>query len=216
MSKIARIFFTYTSLLFLCFTATQVNATLIYDNGTGFTSSGQSDLDSSIAADDFVLTSPNTTIRSVHWRGEEKGIWPGVDQFTVQIYSDNAGPDALLHSFAITALNRSDAGLPDAVYNYSANITPTTLSSGQTYWLSIFNDTRSNNAYNWEWTHGVGNRNGFRSFDQGLSWTGPENVRSSFQLDDQSVQVVPVPAAVWLMGSALVGLIGFRRKQAVA
>ncbi|WP_404356777.1 VPLPA-CTERM sorting domain-containing protein [Methylotuvimicrobium sp. KM1] len=31
-----------------------------------------------------------------------------------------------------------------------------------------------------------------------------------------SLQPVPVPAAVWLMGSALVGLIGFRRRSSVA
>ena len=33
-----------------------------------------------------------------------------------------------------------------------------------------------------------------------------------FDLDDVSVLAVPIPGAIWLLGSGLIGLIGIRRK----
>jgi hypothetical protein len=56
------------------------------------------------------------------------------------------------------------------------------------------------------------------------SWSNLSSVDISFSvgsafevgvLDNIAVSTVPVPAAVWLFGSALMGLGWFRRKQAV-
>lgn len=44
---------------------------------------------------------------------------------------------------------------------------------------------------------------------------GLDNANRGF-LVEMTVQPVPVPAAVWLMGSALVGLIGMRKQRAMA
>jgi len=37
---------------------------------------------------------------------------------------------------------------------------------------------------------------------------------SSLSIDNINVSAVPIPAAVWLFGSGLLGLVGFARKRA--
>ena len=48
----------------------------------------------------------------------------------------------------------------------------------------------------------------FSDVDLGDEWGDPIDA----SLETGSVNVVPVPAAVWLFGSGLIGLLGFRRK----
>ena len=199
-----------------------VQAAVIYDNGTLPSTGGEgSDLDgTNIQANDFSLTAPNTTIRSINWRGFYGGgdlVPPASDAFTLRIYSDSSGPTgSLLHEFAVGNANRTDSGVNFAgrdIFTYSANITATTLSAGTNYWLSIFNNTSTDDDV-WSWQYAVlpGAGNSVRSSNQGTSWFA-NATEHTFQLDDASVAPVPVPAAVWLMGSALMGLVGFRRKK---
>ena len=51
----------------------------------------------------------------------------------------------------------------------------------------------------------------FFSGDSGTEVTGVRNDR--FAIDNLNVTVVPVPAAVWLLGTALLGLLGFSRRS---
>lgn len=44
---------------------------------------------------------------------------------------------------------------------------------------------------------------------------GGNNNNSGLMLDNVSVSAVPVPAAVWLFGSGLLGLVGYSRRKAV-
>jgi len=42
---------------------------------------------------------------------------------------------------------------------------------------------------------------------------GFRNVPNFFFLDDVDVSPVPIPGAVWLLGSGIVGLIGLKRRR---
>lgn len=46
-----------------------------------------------------------------------------------------------------------------------------------------------------------------------ISFSSPQNVVGVFQIDNILVSTVPVPAAAWLLGSGLLGLIGVARKR---
>ncbi len=204
------------------------SAATIYENPADVTGGGSSDLDAAaIQADDFSLTSPDLTIRSIYWRGFLSSVGGAntyeVDNFTLRIYADSSGPSGSpLHEFSVgSAVNRTDTGLNLGsvdVYDYSADITPTTLTAGVTYWLSIFNDTTTDTDDNWGWMRSnsapfAGNN--YYSTDEGASWI-PGGIAArgfAFRLDDAPVSAVPVPAAVWLMGSALAGLLGFSRRK---
>jgi hypothetical protein len=46
-------------------------------------------------------------------------------------------------------------------------------------------------------------------------FSGPDSDTLGALIDDVSVTAVPVPAAVWLLGSAMVGLVGVSRRRSV-
>jgi hypothetical protein len=208
---------------------TSVSAATIFDNGTLASGAGSpSDPDlPTIRADDFSLTGLDTTIRSIHWRGKLTGGTSyaqtyEVDNFTLRIYADSSGPTgAPLHEFMVgSSVNRIGTGLISAgadVFDYSADITATTLTAGTTYWLSIFNDTTADTDDIWAWVYAnnafTSGNNSYGSATDGATWLGNTIVDFSFRLDNAAVSAVPVPAAVWLMGSALAGLFGFSHRK---
>lgn len=55
---------------------------------------------------------------------------------------------------------------------------------------------------------------GYEAVDLTMEWdsSGTNGVGTANNWSQSQVAAVPVPAAVWLMGSALAGLLGFRRK----
>jgi hypothetical protein len=168
----------------------------------------------SIAADD--------TVRSVNWLGlyvlSGGGSVPLTDNFTINFYSDSAGPDSLLQSFALGSLfgGRTDTGLPgfgindSTVYDYVADLgTGFVLQAGINYWISIVNDTTSDPNAGWLWGMSTTMADPYVfSTDQGNSWT-PSSRSQNMILDNANV---PVPATVWLFGSAL-GLLGWLRRK---
>ncbi len=62
------------------------------------------------------------------------------------------------------------------------------------------------------WTLFVAN-NGFQFFDTGVVEAGSFSLTATVSAD-QAAAVVPVPAAVWLFGTGLVGLVGIGRSKA--
>ena len=199
---------------------TSTQAAVVHDNGPPTVFSSESDLDGvSRAADHFTLAS-SATISNITWSGVyfSSNTPTEPDDFTIRFYHDNAGlPDnSGLIGSAYTpgnAVNRVDSGNNGAggqdIFNYSVDITPLMLSAG-TYWLSIINDTTADTDDNWTWsfssTPSTGGGSSAAQVGSLSTWQSI-NAENSFTLNN--VSAVPVPAAVWLMGSALAGLVGF-------
>jgi hypothetical protein len=101
------------------------------------------------AADDFVLAAGQTTIRDIHWSGEDDGGVPATDTFTANIYSDASGsPGALVAALTFGPISRVDSGVNADIFNFSATVSPISLTAGTTYWLSILD---RNDAVEWLW-----------------------------------------------------------------
>ncbi len=94
----------------------------------------------------------------------------GFTDGTLQLYDDNNGPNAQLHSVSMTTSGLNTVG------SFSFDLTPV---DNKKYCLVMTGNIDPN--------------------DNGKAVT----------LD---VHAVPLPAAVWLFGSAILGLVGFRRK----
>jgi hypothetical protein len=78
---------------------------------------------------------------------------------------------------------------------------PFTNLQSTNYWSGV--ELNSSNAWDFRFHNGT----------QGLN--DKDNNFFALAVRPGDVAAVPVPAAVWLMGSALLGLAGFRRKKAV-
>ena len=194
-----------------------VAADTVYDNGVGGASSLEigyrshvnSPVVEIIFADDVTLAT-TTQVTGIEWTGGY-GI-PGTpegDDFTLAIYADAAGGPmgpTPLQSFAIGEANRTATGFQIngdsfAVYAYSADI-DFTLQAGQTYWLSIYNDTSTDSdGDDWYWGADlIGNAS--TSFDRGETWQPIFEPAFDFRLTG-----VPEPASLGLLGVSTLALI---------
>jgi len=206
------------SLIFLMLIASSSTlAAVIFDNGGPNGSRGAgSDLDQGQeAADDFVLGVLGDTITGVSWSGAYHATNTPVanDDFTIRFYS-SALPSTPFLSYEVgNSVNRVDSGVDDAfwgldIFNYSASIPVTALTAGTTYWLSIVNNT-AGASDDWLWElSGASGQLAFRTTPTD-SWNTVGGALA-FQLDGE----VPIPAAAWLFGSALLGLGALKRKKA--
>lgn len=196
-----------------------------------------SDLDYSFGihqADNFVLTSDETVL-SVSWRGLYSQSVPtdgnppnsplATDDFTISFYSEggNGLPQTLLQSFSVgNPATRIDTGLDSAssdIYEYTANLgTGISLTVGIDYWISIVADTTTDLNDDWFWVGCITCEGGVipplgssatlnTAFQP--DWVGN---RAEYYFELSNSNVVPVPAAIWLFGSAL-GLLGWLRRR---
>lgn len=131
------------------------------------------------------IFSGGTTSQSMVW-GENGTI------STISITNDAATP------FYLLALDASSMGNP------SGQLTLTgTLSGGGTV-QQVLNLNSALTTYN------ITGLNNLSELD--ISFDGSTSF-APFDLDNVQMSLVPVPAAVWLFGSALVGLAGWSRRR---
>lgn len=73
-----------------------------------------------------------------------------------------------------------------------------------------------NDGYTWSWSYLAETKDGAESFSTGSSLGLLGNIDHNFgkiEVFTISFAEAPLPPAVWLLGSGLLGLIGFRRKK---
>lgn len=111
--------------------------------------------------------------------------------------------------FAIWSL-----GQPGNSANFTFNQAPTFVAGGGSLEYNGIPISVNGNVVG-----GTGERNGsviFYGTFQSISWTNPiaENYYGfTVGFDEPAASVVPVPAAAWLLGSGLLGLVGISRRR---
>ena len=156
-----------------------------------------SDPEEAKAWDNFTL-STDTTIDGISWAGAyiepfASGAEAAIPEsdFLIELYSDNAGPDAVVQSFTV---NGGQAGVDDAqvtttllshtaenggpAYHYQAMFPFTTLAAGD-YWISItalqtFPNPSPTIDPTWQWHLGTnpGGADGFLFYDDAFDDAG--------------------------------------------
>lgn len=178
------------------------------------------------------------TVLSVTWRGLYAQSSPtdgnppntplSTDDFTIRFYIEAGDglPGSLLQSFSVgNPATRIDTGLDSGssdIYQYTANLDAgISLLAGVNYWISIVADTTADLNDDWFWVGCITCEGGVRpplgasaTFNETFQpdWVGN---RAEYHFQLSNAAAVPVPAAVWLFGSALAGLGWLRRKQTV-
>jgi hypothetical protein len=178
-------------------------------------------------ADDFTLNT-NAIINDVHWWGFYNGLESGgdlpEDNFTINFWTDDSGmPGDLLTGTSLTVTrtgtgfiesNEEFPNIDSDIYYYAADLAEGVgVTGGETYYIELFNSTADRS---WCWSdkrpaigdlwYRSGNLPGWSPHETGVSDTD-----MYFELTGTSVPI-PEPATVLLLGTGLVGLVGFRKK----
>lgn len=194
-----------------------------YDNGvspvlTGGVGTIYAQYNNQLVADDFLVPDGVTTLTDVNWSGRYASPVPASDSFTIRLFSDSAGKPALT---ALSTQTVAATRIPSAVYTgtylYSATLTPISLTAGNRYWISLFNETEEN----WLWLMMVGDGGNSKYSDDisdGLTgWYDDPNVdyKMDFALSSTAAASVPLPVTWPLFGAGLfaVGFMARRRKS---
>jgi len=191
------------------------NAALLYDNGVAIGDSNRCAETSGRCSgewalfDDFTLSN-SSTIEAISWTANLYGGSSDYIGSNISIYDADPVFSGGSLLFSISSLGTLSANsLGGNFFDITVNSLSETLMAG-TYWLGMQNDTLANygtiarsssflNATQWQ-NDGAG----FRFSGQ------PE---LSFRIEGQQLSTVPAPAAVWLIGAGLIGLIGMRKKS---
>ena len=196
----------WTRLIALVLASPCQGAVLLYDNGVTATNnwivSDNSPGADQLVADDFSLAS-NAAITSIQWRGVYgRAIIPDSDNFFILISADNGGAPATIALYTFEPAVTRSPQTPDLVFTYVADITPTTLVPGVTYWLSIFEELPVD--LRWAWLEQEGGNLYYRA-NLSQPYTISIPLRTDFQLFGTPV---PEPGSTFLLLAGL-GLLGF-------
>lgn len=178
-------------------------------------------------ADDFAL-SQGIILDSISWYGrygDASVIAPNPTDFSIRFFGDNAGTPEMSPfqtlSISATPVNSGSSYTPLTGaqnipwYFYTASLPALSLGA-DTYWLSILEDdaaTTLSGSTQWLWADsGTFGLRSFRNNDSD-TWNTSTDVDHAFSLSGREI---PVPAAVWLFGTALIGLVGFGKRRKAA
>lgn len=201
----------------LAIVSSSAYASTIYDNGTPNQLNAHN-IGGFIAADDFSFTSAATLTGAQIYFSTELALsdWEVngyASSFTYYLYEDSYGKPGPLLTFGQTQNTTiTTSGIPsvgsttllmtfDLVNSFS-------VMADTTYWLGMesskdfifWSDTSSTHGYP-SYQRRIGGTSLWSQSDTDLAYTL------------SGTQVVPVPAAIWLFGSGLIGLIGVARRK---
>lgn len=172
--------------------------------------------------DHFVATQSGT-VSNITWQGEKQPS--GNSGFIITILQGLVGSPGLPELSTVTPLLKNtgsgNAGQTagNGYYNFTMDLpTSFNLVKDSSYWINI-----ESNGAAWGWASGTGgipynpsipNIN-IQYCTATYSCIGGDAHRA-FSLNGTLVTAVPVPAAVWLFGSGLTGLLSFSRRKKTA
>jgi len=198
MKKFITAIIFFTTLFFLTISA---NADVIYDNLSA-TSGGNASIALGPLGDSFSTGASGFTL------GEVKLLLgapvPGDGgSFSVVLVNNS--------SYTIGTVSDSQLSSSQLTVIDMTLTSPQTLAANKQYWIELFPNHNPDTSAIWSWsgdTSGTG-VSGEYIFINGAF---PTTERGAFQMQLSSPSAVPIPAAVWLLGSGLIGLVGVRRK----
>jgi hypothetical protein len=180
-----------------------------------------------VLADDF-QTSVSGRVTQVDWWGSAP--LTGLDNWEITFHPDAGGlPQAVVSSQHLPVVAGGVDPDGDGVFFYSALWQPQDMfvSAGVDYWFSVANAQ----GPNWFWANagGVGPTVGSELYTGAVSAGAPGSPHfgpwsSVFMADGTKqdfafriwVEPVPIPPALWLFGSGLLGLVGMAKRKKAA
>ncbi len=184
------------------------------DGGDGSLSVGPSGVQ--IAADNFQFGS-NVLLTDISWWGSYNPAAPAAESFTVRVFEDNGfgSPEInALFETSFSGTGDNSDGLFDLfggeVFRYDVNSVNLSLTGGEDYYLSVFNN---DNNQDWFWLESAaGSGEGWSRSLDGDAWINdPNTMNMSFRLTaDPVVTDLPEPATLLLI---LLPLLWFGKER---
>jgi len=203
-----------------------VSAAVIYESLPGSNSNHVSrhGVNGPVLADDFT-SFVSGQVTGVEWWGSS-ALTGGLDQWEITFHSDSGGtPDTTFPTGVISQHFVSAAGTDpdgDGIFHFSASWVPQDMlvTAGVDYWFSVANASGAT----WTWATGLAPTVGSEQYNAVVStgvgpgggphygpWNSITDTDFAFR-----ISAVPIPAAVWLFGSGLIGLVGVARRKKAA